>query len=358
MKLFLVGGFLGSGKTTAIQKASSELLERNVRVGVVTNDQGDQLVDGKFIQASRVPAMEVTNGCFCCKYEELTKVLQSFQENNKSEMILAESVGSCTDLLATVVKPLSKFHPEIESIISIFVDVRVLPDFLRDSSLFANAVSYIYKKQLEEADILVLNKADLLEVDELKVIKELIFQRFPDKVILFQNSLDKEDVKRWLNVLDNTRSQEYKQSLDLNYDIYGAGEAELAWYDADIELLTDGLTNLTEVGNALINRIYEQIMEQHLPIGHLKFFVDDGVEQKKVSFTSDSLPRLYSDLKNYKIKKLKILINARVQTTHMQLRNLIFEVINDIKLQYKCEIIEKKVSAFQPGFPRPLHRIN
>lgn len=40
MKLFLIGGFLGSGKTTAIQQACVELLKEEIKVGVITNDQG------------------------------------------------------------------------------------------------------------------------------------------------------------------------------------------------------------------------------------------------------------------------------------------------------------------------------
>jgi G3E family GTPase len=45
MKLFLIGGFLGSGKTTAIVNACQHLIKKDQRVAVITNDQGDQQVD-------------------------------------------------------------------------------------------------------------------------------------------------------------------------------------------------------------------------------------------------------------------------------------------------------------------------
>ena len=50
LKLFLVGGFLGSGKTTAIQQATLFLQKNNRKVGVITNDQGTQQVDTQFIK--------------------------------------------------------------------------------------------------------------------------------------------------------------------------------------------------------------------------------------------------------------------------------------------------------------------
>ena len=52
-RLHLVGGFLGSGKTTAIAAAAKLLMAQGLRVGVVTNDQGKYLVDTAFFAAAR-----------------------------------------------------------------------------------------------------------------------------------------------------------------------------------------------------------------------------------------------------------------------------------------------------------------
>jgi G3E family GTPase len=62
MQLHLVGGFLGSGKTTAILEAARLLIERGQRVGIITNEQGKHLVDSGFLRASGLPALEVTGG--------------------------------------------------------------------------------------------------------------------------------------------------------------------------------------------------------------------------------------------------------------------------------------------------------
>ncbi len=64
MELHVVGGFLGSGKTTAIIGAAKYLMAHGKRVGVVTNDQGRYLVDTAFFRSEAVPTVEVTGGCF------------------------------------------------------------------------------------------------------------------------------------------------------------------------------------------------------------------------------------------------------------------------------------------------------
>ena len=189
MKLILTGGFLGSGKTTAIQKACSLLLKENKKVAVVTNDQGEELVDSKFLHGFSIPVKEVTKGCFCCNYNSLVENIYYFSEQINPEIIYAESVGSCTDLVATIAKPLSEMHPELSVTISVFVDAYLLCSIISGTSLFLDdEVRYIFKKQMEEADILILNKIDLLNEEQLKNVQQIIQQEYPSKKILLQNS--------------------------------------------------------------------------------------------------------------------------------------------------------------------------
>ena len=75
VKLIFVGGFLGSGKTTALAGIAKRLLKLGKRVGIVTNDQSDNLADTVIVRELLgelgVPVEEVVAGCFCCKFEEL-----------------------------------------------------------------------------------------------------------------------------------------------------------------------------------------------------------------------------------------------------------------------------------------------
>ena len=92
MRLFLIGGFLGSGKTTAITTASKMLMSQGRKVAVVTNDQGEQLVDNSFVESFEIPTRAVSNGCFCCNYDQLDVHIQALNEENKPEFIFAEFI--------------------------------------------------------------------------------------------------------------------------------------------------------------------------------------------------------------------------------------------------------------------------
>ena len=93
MKLHLVGGFLGSGKTTAIQQACTFLATQDISVGVITNDQGSSMVDDAYFKSLEIPSRKVSNGCFCCNFSELDKNLISLIDAQAPMVVFAESVA-------------------------------------------------------------------------------------------------------------------------------------------------------------------------------------------------------------------------------------------------------------------------
>ncbi|HEV2124470.1 MAG TPA: GTP-binding protein, partial [Chloroflexota bacterium] len=109
-----VGGFLGAGKTTAIIRAAERLLASGRRVAIVTNDQASGLVDTaaawEALGGDRASVSEIAGGCFCCRFDDLTNTLQRTADLVHPDVILAEAVGSCTDLAATVYQPLAQLQ--------------------------------------------------------------------------------------------------------------------------------------------------------------------------------------------------------------------------------------------------------
>src|ERR1035438_8681657 len=105
----LVGGFLGAGKTTLILAGARELQRRGLRSAMVWNDQGQDLVDSRYAGLSGVQSEEVTGGCFCCKLSQLIDAIGELRAY-APDVIFAEPVGSCTDLSATVLRPLLEYR--------------------------------------------------------------------------------------------------------------------------------------------------------------------------------------------------------------------------------------------------------
>ena len=354
MKLCLLGGFLGSGKTTAIATAGKLLLRKNVAFGAVVNDQGDQLVDSAFINSLNIPQKQVTNGCFCCRYDEFYSALQDVKHTVQADIIFAEAVGSCADLVATIVNPLLQFEPGIKIVLSVFADAGVLLSSIQERSSFTSeSVQYLYKKQLEEADILVVNKSDTLVRDEILQIRSILETEFPGKILLFQNSLKEKSIEEWLEMIDNLTFDE-RSTINIDYEKYAAGEAALAWFDAQIVVRSkaDAITK----GLALMNSVYHAILDQPLPVGHLKFFLKSDNWQKKFSYTATSKPGDRELENNVSADQVSILINARVETDPDLLQQIILKAIKNSEGQ-NCHIDLLDVASFQPGYPTPTHRL-
>jgi len=105
-KIVLVGGFLGAGKTMLLRAADRKLSEMGKHVGLITNDQASELVDTVFLQRTNTTVSEVSGSCFCCNFPGFIDAIANIRERKDVDAIVAEPVGSCTDLSATILQPL------------------------------------------------------------------------------------------------------------------------------------------------------------------------------------------------------------------------------------------------------------
>ena len=123
-RYIMVGGFLGAGKTTALVRLAERLKAEGKRVGLITNDQSVGLVDTALAAAHDLPVEEITGGCFCCRFDSLTAAAEKLSAAERPDVFLAEPVGSCTDLAATVSYPLRRLYGDAYSIApySVLVD--------------------------------------------------------------------------------------------------------------------------------------------------------------------------------------------------------------------------------------------
>lgn len=357
MRLNIVGGFLGSGKTTAIANASRLLMQQGKKIAVVTNDQGKYLVDTSFIGSNNVPTAEVINGCFCCNFNSLSDQIQFLEQTIQPDYIFAESVGSCTDLVATVLKPLQLLKKELfdELTFSVFVDSRLLLDHLLGENLpFSREIEYIFVKQIEEADLLVINKADLLSEPDLVLLNQLSVGRYQKKILICQNSLNPQNIQNWLTTLESLPIRR-RDSLDIDYQIYGKGEADLAWLDEEIIIHADDLS-AWDRSVQLIAFMVNELKHRKISIGHLKFMLIGEAFSQKISFTTIADEKWRENLSSLLTNDVKLMVNSRIETTPDIAREIVQKGISQISVQ-GVKVSESHEQAFQPGFPNPTHRI-
>jgi G3E family GTPase len=349
MKLHIVTGFLGSGKTTAIHHGVTLLLKQNIPLAVITNDQGSRLVDGDLFDTLGIPAKQVKGGCFCCNYNQLETNIQALARTAHASVIFAEAVGSCTDIIATVLKPLQEYYPDIHVTISTFTDIRLLKMILEGNHSFDESVAYIYSKQLEEAEMIIVNKTDTVSKEVIDDIKKQLSARYPGKLLVFQNAFREADIHQWLEILESFERKILPPSLNVDYDNYAAGEAKMAWYDQQLTIHSKNGVAIT-LAEELINSIYADIVCSQIPIGHVKFLVDGTT---KISFTNEHEKPV--KLQPVPSSSINILVNIRVQ----QSPEIVERLVNNIyeRFKSKCNLVLTESQVFSPGYPTPIHRM-
>ena len=385
MNLHLVGGFLGSGKTTAIIGAAKHLMAKGLRVGVVTNDQGRYLVDTAFFRLNALPAVEVTGGCFCCNYDDLTKRLDEIVAAARPDVVFAESVGSCADLVATVVKPLLElgtFGGRGPASFSAFADARLLRRRLLGLEMpFADDVVYIFDQQIAEAGLLVVNKADLLAQAAPPALAEtraLVAEHFPGRAALFQDSLKTSDnetaqatpgisgVDDWAEIILGGALRLPPAALGVDYRRYGAGEARLAWLDEELSVAGPDARLFLDL---FLRGAAARLRAAAAPVGHLKLLARAGDFAVKLSLTAgDSLagegeammaPPWQAGLSGLppSAGPAQVTLNARVQMEAAALRALAAAALAEAAQASGVSYQETAVSFFHPAYPRPVHHL-
>ncbi|MHB1317914.1 MAG: GTP-binding protein [Anaerolineae bacterium] len=352
-RLHLVNGFLGSGKTTAIVEAARQHMARGERVGVVTNDQGRYLVDTAFVRAEQIPVVQVTGGCFCCAYDQLLDVLTALNDDARPDVVYAESVGSCADLISAVVTPLTQ-HPDLGvacQSLSVFADSRLLLRLLRGLPLpFGDDVLYIIDRQIEEAGVLVLNKADLLDEASLATLEQLARERLPGRPLLSQNSLIGTSVGRWMDLIEGGAGRAPDLPVQLDYGRYGQGETQLAWVDRTLTASPSGDGRMAVI--ALIGAIGQMLEEQRVPVARVKFHVSSPSGSAKVSLAPAAPAGWQGDIPTLN-GPIQVLLNVRVQMDSRLAGALLDRTISESAM--RDGMIWQCISGdtFAPEPPRP-----
>ena len=362
IELHLVGGFLGSGKTTAIIQAARLLIADGLRVGIITNEQGKHLVDTAFLRKQGLPTLEVAGGCFCCHLDDFKGRLEEITKRFNPQVVFAESVGSCTDLVATVVKPFIYYQNQSFQLtsLSVFTDSRLLLRYLRRQELpFSDSIIYIFEKQIEEAGLLVINKTDLLSITEVDEVVQTACLHFPGKIILPQNSLDESQVIKWLSHIRSPGFALPKSSLILDYDAYAAGEGRFAWLDRELEIDVSA-SALGDTAAALIRDIKNGLLHTEACLAHLKFLVSSGDESVKVNLTALDDTANLADLAKVRSlsgSQLQLTVNAMFEGDLKMLSSRLDNIIEKFAHENGVDIKVKARFDRAPGYPHPTMRI-
>lgn len=359
-RYIMLGGFLGAGKTTAIDQFARILSGRGARVGLITNDQSEGLVDTGLLRAKGHTVEEITGGCFCCRFDSLREAADALSAQARPEVFLAEPVGSCTDLMATVSYPLRRMYGDQFRIapLSVLVDPRRVGRVLglREGRAFSEKVVYVYRKQLEEADLIVLNKCDTLAEAEQSELEAALRRAFPQAELLRVSAKTGQGIEAWVDrVLAAEGSA--RPTMELDYDEYAEGEALLGWLNATLSLDAPEPVD----GNALVLRMGEALREGIAAAGgeiaHCKLTLDHRGQLSVVSLVSNEDQ---VDLRESLLDQVpggSLTVNLRAEMDPELLSRVLHQVIaaeNALGSAHRLRVEHEE--HFRPARPVPTHR--
>lgn len=351
-----LSGFLGAGKTTTMVTAAKALEARGATVAVITNDQGVDLVDTATARRGVAQVDEVTGGCFCCRFEDLAELVDKILAAGHVDTVLIEAVGSCTDLQATVARPLRDIYGDRLHV----APLTTVVDPLRYRAFAAawdrgeeSDVTYLFNHQIAEADIVAISKVDLLTVADLTDVSRSVSERYPQAKVVGYSAATGANLSQLLSAWTHDVTTEW--DVDIDYDRYARAEAELAWLNRAYVLRGTEI-DLTAWSSAVMQGIHDTCRERGRLIGHVKVRATADEGEVKLSLVGGE-PVLDESL-DVPVGHARIVVNARVACEPSEMDAILDASVAEANRASGADSEpEGESNSFKPGYPTPIHRI-
>ncbi len=167
IKIDVVSGFLGAGKTTLVKRLLSAC--RHEKVVLIENEFGEIGIDGDLVERDGFDVFEISSGCICCiMKKDFVEVLQRIIDEYKPDRIMIEPTGISilSDIVEILKSPAFVNLCEINSLITVVDSVH----FLDQREIFGE----FFEDQIANASQLVLSKAQLVEEPQIVKVTEAL----------------------------------------------------------------------------------------------------------------------------------------------------------------------------------------
>jgi hypothetical protein len=305
----LVGGFLGAGKTTLIGKAARILQARGIVVAAVMNDQGGNLVDTEMARHSGIPADEVVGGCLCCRFPDLIEALARLAEYEPA-VVFVEAVGSCTDIVATTLRPLLRDYALHYRIAPFTVIVHREP---QDPDL-----RFLFDKQREEADLVITRETD---------------------------------VTGWVDQLLAGDQPAGTKTIEVDYQRYAEAEAALGWLNAQMTVHPSPELSPAMIVGPLMDELDARLTAAGICIVHLKVIAKSDTGYVKAALTRrGEEPAVEGALDASPAARHDLLVNLRALGDPSEMRKIVEGAFS------RLDAAPLALQAFRPAVPVPYQR--
>jgi hypothetical protein len=220
---------------------------------------------------------------------------------------------------------------------------------------FSPKAAYILKKQLEEADAILVNRADELDPQEIEALVELVDRHYPGRPVLKISARAGTGCDALLALLEQ-EGDFGRRVLDIDYDIYADGEAELGWLNASVRVAANADFQLDDLLLDVIRRLASDLDAAGAETAHLKTIgLWEGFFGVANLISRDHRPEL-SLPSNCTVREFDLIVNARVATDPAVLEEAVHLAVNAACGGAGARAEFRQTQCFRPGRPTPTHR--
>ena len=348
-----------AGKTTALARLAKYYQDLGRRVGLVTNDQAQNLVDTNSLRAQGLSVEEVPGACFCCRFDDLVGTIGRLQESERPDLIIAEPVGSCTDLVATVIQPLKDLYGarfQVAPYAVLFKPSHGRKILSGDADVgFSPKAAYIFRKQLEEADAIVLNRIDELSTAAVVELSDLVSRQYPQAALLRVSAKTGAGFDALTELLDQDGAFG-RRILDIDNDTYAEGEAELGWLNSSASIHASQPFALDDLLLEIVGELRSALRRLGGEVAHLKV-----IGLADATFAVANLVSTASDVElslpsRAMAGELDLIVNARVAIDPLELAAIVVDTVQSACRNRAAEAEFRQTQSLRPGRPVPTHR--
>ncbi len=345
-KFMVVSGFLGAGKTTFMLALADYINSNNGKASVIVNDLGAKnLVDARYSEACGCKITELTGQCICYQTENLVDRLRRLMDYEHNDLVMSDIPGCGVGALEHVYHKLNRdYHGEFElAPFTVVVDPERLRTIMPEQAdlNLPEVMKYLFRAQLQEADLVLLNKTDLLTCAEIETYLEFLKDFCSDAAVFAISAKNKTNIDRVADYIMNHDAQ--LRTVDIGYGgpEFIAAEQKLSWYNRQLYVK---ICCGTFDGNAfledLVESIRRKLLREHGNVPHLKVFADgaDGTSCK-ISLLGVDYDLQYDSRLVRPCVDLPVIINARATCESQLLAEIMDEALDETVNKYNLDAV-------------------
>lgn len=345
IQFMVVSGFLGAGKTTTMIAMAEHMNETFGETAIIANDLGANLVDTNLTQTSGCTVAEIASGCICYQMDNLVDQIRRLRDKHNAQFVMSDIPGCGVGALDHVYHPLARNHSEEFKLAPFMVVVdperlRMIMPEKADINLPEELV-YLLKLQLEEADLVVLNKIDLLDEETIARYVDFLKTACPEVPIICISARERINIDE-LTTFITTHTSALK-NFNVRYDEkFDQAEAKLTWYNRRIFLKTNSgeAIDYNEVIDDLIEEIRMGLIERKRNVPHLKTFAtanDGSGDFSKASLIGVDYDTEYEQKLTGEHDKVRMIINARAVCESRPLARIMDDALDEVCDRYDLD---------------------